>query len=155
MQAAREAGITSTLIGPSFMGLPELASEALTVAGGTYFSEVALGAGHFPNTGQFDAEYAERFGEPPGAFSALAYDAMGVCLDSILRAAQEAGGLPPRALVTQAVRDTKFEGITGPLTFAPNGDRDPAPYFMVQMTAGSPEAWPDNPVFGPYYLSPP
>lgn len=67
-------------------------------------------------------EYARRFGNPPNTFSAVAFDAVNIMLDAIVRA----GPGITRASLRDALAATRdFPGVTGATTFDPE-TREPS-----------------------------
>jgi serine/threonine protein kinase/ABC-type branched-subunit amino acid transport system substrate-binding protein len=154
----REGGVPSVFMGTSALDSVELAEaggEFLLAERGTFVATGYANAPHYPGGPRFAGEYADRFGEPPLNLAPFAYDAMSVCLDAIERAARAVGRLPARDEVTQAVRETKYEGVTGPITFNPHGDREEAPYYVIRVASADPGAWSENPVLGPIFLAQP
>ncbi|HLU09111.1 MAG TPA: ABC transporter substrate-binding protein, partial [Oceanobacillus sp.] len=122
----------------------ELAGDAGV---GTYYTTVAAPPTFYPDAAQYIEDYEETFGEQPQPFSAQAYDSMGIVLAAIAAAAEEAGGLPTREQVAEAVRATEnYEGITGTYTFDDNGDPEYATYVVIEVTSGDPEEWSNNTV---------
>jgi len=76
-----------------------------------------------PETPQFRF-FRGRFGEP-GVYTLAAYDALLVLADALSRAAKETpSGLEvdPASLM-KALKETRLEGLTGPLAFDEKGDR--------------------------------
>ena len=79
----------------------------------------------------FQQRYETRFGEKPGQFAALAYDAMNVLLDSICRA-----GLN-RARIQDALDQVyQYDGVTGPMIFDPN-NKNVSPMYLGTVHDGT------------------
>ncbi len=144
---AREKGVNAIFLGPDGID-----SSELVVLGGDaivdmYYTTVSGPATVYEGTAEFIAAYEERFGEDTQPFSAQAYDSMNICIDGIKRAMEEAGGVPTRAQVAEAVRaTTDFPGITGSVTFNEHGDKTAATYFVLQVLSADPEEWGNNEV---------
>jgi ABC-type branched-subunit amino acid transport system substrate-binding protein len=142
---AREAGITAQFMGPDGLDNAELASIAGDAVLDFHYSTVAAPANVYPAAADFIAQYEERFGEQTQPFTAQAYDAMNICIDGIKRAMEAAGGVPTRAQVAEAVRETTgYAGITGEVTFNSVGDRDVSAYFVMKVTSPDPADWNSN-----------
>ena len=110
-----------------------------------HYSTVAAPATAYPAAADFITQYEERFGEQTQPFSAQAYDSMNICIDGIKRAMEAAGGLPTRAQVAEAVRETAgYAGITGEVTFNSVGDKDVATYFVIKVVSADPAEWNNN-----------
>lgn len=144
---ARAAGYEGIFLGPDGFDSSEFAELAGDAGVGTYYTTVAAPPTFYPDAAQYIEDYEETFGEQPQPFSAQAYDSMGIVLAAIAAAAEEAGGLPTRAQVAEAVRATEnYEGITGTYTFDDNGDPEYATYVVIEVTSGDPEEWSNNTV---------
>jgi branched-chain amino acid transport system substrate-binding protein len=68
----------------------------------------------------FYDSYVEAYGDAPDAWDAYAYQSALIILDSIERAAAE--GPPTRESVLAAMKETDFDGVTGPIQFDEHGD---------------------------------
>lgn len=144
---ARDKGVTAAFMGPDGLDSSELANLGGDAVEGMYYSTVSAPATVYEGAADFIADYEERFGEQTQPFSAQAYDSMNICIDGIKRAMEEAGGVPTRAQVAEAVRaTTDFPGITGNVTFNENGDKTVATYFVLQVQSSDPAEWNNNEV---------
>jgi branched-chain amino acid transport system substrate-binding protein len=90
---------------------------------GCYFTTHYAAAGATGDTKKFIDEYTAAYGYVPDDVAALSYDAARI----ILKAIQDAGLTGDLAKDRQAIRDAianmkDFPGITGKMTFDPNGD---------------------------------
>jgi branched-chain amino acid transport system substrate-binding protein len=90
---------------------------------GWYFSCGCQDASVAPSAKQFTADYKAAFKTDPGTYSSEAYDATNILIDAIKKAA--AAGTVTRAAVNDAVNQTDYTGITGHITFGPDGDLPP------------------------------
>ena len=78
----------------------------------------------------FTERFARRFQAPPDAFASLAYDAMGVLLQSVCRA-----GLN-RGRIRDALTGTEhYKGVTGEMTFDPNC-KNVVPMYLATVKGG-------------------
>lgn len=84
-----------------------------------------------PGTAGFVTAYSKRFGSPPGPYSVYEYDAVKVLADAITRA----GSADPEA-ITEALRTTSYEGLTGPIAFDAKGDRVKTAYVTAVVKDG-------------------
>ena len=84
-----------------------------------------------PGGDEFIANYRERFGEEPGPFATLAYDAIYLLKDAILRA---------DSLETEAVRDAvqtnEFVGLSGSKRFTPYREPYYSNFITMQIING-------------------
>lgn len=79
----------------------------------------------------FSQSYQARYGAPPEQFSALAYDAMNILLQSICRA-----GLN-RARIQDALDQVyQYQGVTGTMRFDPN-NKNVSPMFLATVHQGA------------------
>ncbi len=148
---ARERGYRGIFMGPDGLdssALAEIAGETLTTGGGAYYTTVAGPASAHPGAARFIEDFQARYGHYPQPFAAQAYDAMGICLSGLQRAAVENGGnRPTREQVARAVRATQnYAGITGRLSFDEKGDLEIARYLVIKVTSPDPARWSENPI---------
>lgn len=90
---------------------------------GWYFTCGCQDASVAPSAKQFTADYKAAFSTDPGTYSSEAYDATNILIAAIKTAA--AAGTATRATVNDAVNQTNYQGITGHITFGPDGDLPP------------------------------
>jgi branched-chain amino acid transport system substrate-binding protein len=157
-KAARKAGFRGLCLSGDGFDWSEAAAiggAALLQGEGTCFTTLAGQAGAYPGAARFVADYRAEFGQAPAQFAAQAYDAAAILLDAILRARDDAAGLPTRAAVAAAVRTGgPYEGITGTYAFDEVGDLTEAQYFVVQVGSADPAAWGGNPIVKSLSVSP-
>ena len=87
---------------------------------GWYFSCGCQDASKAPAAQQFSKDYQAKFNTPPSTYSSEAFDATNILVQAIKTA--KAAGSVTRQAVNDAVNKTDYQGITGHLTFASNGD---------------------------------
>jgi branched-chain amino acid transport system substrate-binding protein len=73
-----------------------------------------------PSAKQFTADYKAMFKTDPGTYSSEAYDATNILIAAMKKAAE--AGTVTRQAVNDAVNQTDYQGITGHITFGPDGD---------------------------------
>lgn len=142
---ARAAGYEGLYMGPDGFDSTEFAELSGEAGVGTYYTTVAAPATFYPAAEQFIADYREAYGEDPQPFGAQSYDATAIALLGIQRAIEEAGGMPTRAQVAEAIRATEnYEGLTGTITFDDNGDPEIGLYYVIQVQSADPAEWGNN-----------
>lgn len=160
MLGLRAAGYTGAFLGTEGLDNPPLISQAgpsLLEGGGLYYTISSPPAAYHPDTEQFISDYTDKYGSPPLSFAARAYDATGICLRGIERAIEaKGGGLPTRNEVARAIRRlNNYEGLTGEYDFNREGDPDPVPYYVYQVTTVDLTNWDQNPIIAAYEIPPP
>ncbi len=140
---AREKGIKAKFMGPDGLDSSDLVRIAGKAVVGMYYTSVAGPVTVYPQAKQFAEEYKKKFGKNPEPFSAQAYDATAILIKA-LEAAARGGKTPTRDAVTAAVRDVKYNGITGNIVFDEKGDPRKALYFVLQVASDDPQKWGEN-----------
>lgn len=137
----RTAGIMIPFVTADGSVDPTFIKDAGADANGTY-ATIAVLTGFL--TGQkadaFDASYSAKFHSKPGPYSAYGYDGMYALAD----AAKAAGSLAP-AKVIAALHKLKFKGLTGEVSFAPNGARLGAHFVVLEVSKGAYRLAPTQP----------
>jgi branched-chain amino acid transport system substrate-binding protein len=140
---ARERGVRSRFMGPDGMDSPELVKIAGKAVVGMHYSTLAAPVSAYPQGRRFVDEYQKRFGRSPEPSSVGGHDAAAVALKAIAIAVSRGDRLS-REKVAAALRDVKYEGLTGVIEFDQKGDRRASPYFVVQVASVRPEKWSEN-----------
>ncbi len=144
---ARAAGYEGIFMGPDGFDASDFAELAGPAGVGTYYTTVAAPPTFYPDAAQFIEDYRAKYGEDPQPFAAQAYDSTGIVLAAIMKAAEEASGIPTREAVATTVRATEnYDGITGTYTFDDNGDPELATYVILQVLSADPAEWSNNEV---------
>jgi branched-chain amino acid transport system substrate-binding protein len=124
VKQARELGLDMVIVGSDSWGDPKTLELCGDACEGLYFSTHYAAEGAVGPTKVFIDRYNATYGEIPGDVAALTWDA----LDILLKAIQNTGGLTgDLAKDREAVKDelgkvAGFVGITGKMTFTPDGD---------------------------------
>jgi branched-chain amino acid transport system substrate-binding protein len=124
VQQARELGLEQVIIGSDSWGDPKTLELCGDACEGLFFSTHYAAEGAVGATKDFIDRYEAAHGETPGDVAALTWDA----LDILLKAIQNTGSLSgDLAQDREAVKDelgriAGFVGITGQMTFTPDGD---------------------------------
>ncbi len=148
LRQMREKGIEAQFMGADGLDSSEFVNLAGDAAVGVFFTTTSVPASAFPRAAELQAAYEERFGEQFQSYAAYGYDAMGICLEALERAVENAGGaMPTRADVAAEVRATaNFEGISGVKTFNEIGDLTVAQYVVLQVVSADAADWGQNEV---------
>ena len=142
-KAAREKGIKAKFLGPDGMDSSDLAKIAGKAVVGMYYTSVAGPVTVYPAAKKFAEEYKAKFGKNPEPFAAQSYDATAILIKAIEKAAQ-GGKVPTREAVSAAIRDVKYDGVTGAIVFDGKGDPKQALYFVLQVASADPQKWGEN-----------
>jgi branched-chain amino acid transport system substrate-binding protein len=124
VKQAQELGLPQVIIGSDSWGDPKTLELCGDACEGLYFSTHYAAEGATGATKAFIDRYNADYGEIPGDVAALTWDA----LDILLKAIQNTGGITGNlANDREAVKDelgkvAGFVGITGKMTFTPDGD---------------------------------
>lgn len=131
---ARDRGITAQFLGPDGLDSPDLVKLAGDAVEGMHYTSVAAPVSQFPNAAQFATDYKAAYNSDAPPFSAQAYDASHLCVAAIVKAAADAGGVPTRAQVLEAIKGLPaLTGITGTYKFNDKGDPELATYFVLKV----------------------
>ncbi|MDA8287865.1 MAG: branched-chain amino acid ABC transporter substrate-binding protein [Actinomycetota bacterium] len=129
----RQAGLHIPFVTADGSVDPTFIKDAGAAAQGTYATISVLSSFLTgPAARSFDAGYLKEFHAPPGPYSAYGYD--GVL--ALANAAKKAHSLAP-AKVIAALHHLKFQGLTGSVSFAPNGARLGAHFVVLQVRNGA------------------
>jgi branched-chain amino acid transport system substrate-binding protein len=131
-------------------GLEDDAFKKATLAanaGGTYVTVASVNADQLPTAQTFIQQFKARFTDPAayGAYSANAYDAMNIMIQSI-KSALAAGAATPtssndatgaaafRQAVIDQIAKINYNGVTGTTSFDANGDTTNKIISIYQLT---------------------
>ena len=140
---AREKGVKAKFMGPDGLDSSDLTKIAGKTVVGMNYTSVAGPVSVYPQAKQFAEEYKKKFSKNPEPFAAQAYDATAIAIKAI-EAATKGGKAPTRDAVTAAIRDVRYNGITGSVEFDAKGDPKKALYFVLQVASDDPQKWGDN-----------
>jgi branched-chain amino acid transport system substrate-binding protein len=140
---AREKGVKAKFMGPDGLDSSDLTKIAGKAVVGMNYTSVAGPVSVYPQAKQFAEEYKKKFGKNPEPFAAQAYDSAVIAIKA-LEAATKGGKAPTRDAVTAAIRDVRYNGITGSVEFDAKGDPKKALYFVLQVASDDPQEWGDN-----------
>lgn len=113
----REKGIKSPMLGSDGWDSPELLKAGNAIVG-NYFTNHYSVQSKDQATRQFIAAYKAKYGAPPDALAALAYDATRIFLQALDTANQPKGDEIKAVLAGLK----NFKGATGTISFDKNGD---------------------------------
>ncbi len=124
VRAAKEMGWDKPILGSDSWGGGDLMSLCGDDCKGYYFSTHYAAAGAEGATKAFIDAYTAKYGKTPDDVAALTWDSLGL----MIQAVKDSGGLSgdvkaDRTKVKDALASVKnFPGITGEMTFTPEGD---------------------------------
>lgn len=120
---------------------PTFIKDAGSDANGTYATISVLSSFLTgPAAKAFDKAYVSKFHAQPGPYSAYGYDG----IYALANAAKAAGSLAP-AKVIAALHKLKFAGLTGQVSFAPDGSRLGAHFVVLEVIGGQYKLAPQQP----------
>lgn len=128
LRQAKELGLDTTIIGTDGGFDPQLLKISGDAAEGTYWVTIGWGAEIAnPAVAEFKTAYRLRYGEDPGVYSGLYYDAVNV-LAKALSATPTNG-----ATLANALRRSELRGPTGITSFDEHGDvKKPFSIYRVE-----------------------
>ncbi|MEY4532189.1 MAG: hypothetical protein RLZZ156_2912, partial [Deinococcota bacterium] len=116
-----------------FVGGDGLDGSDLQALGGdmknVFFTTTAVPISSLPAAKGFAQRYNKKFDVSAEGYAAYGYDSARVVIRAIAAAAKK--GKPSREAVAAAVRQVKFQGITGAISFNNRGDLPVAKYVIV------------------------
>ena len=124
VKQAKELGLPQVIVGSDSWGDPKTLELCGDACEGLYFSTHYAAEGAVGATKEFIDKYEAKYGETPGDVAALTWDAFGLLLQAI----QNTGGLTGdlekdrEAVKNELGKIKDFDGITGKMTFTPEGD---------------------------------
>jgi len=124
VKQAKELGLNFPIVGSDSWGDPKTLELCGDACEGLFFSTHYAAEGATGATKEFIDRYNETYGEVPGDVAALTWDGMRI----VLQAIQNTGGLSGdlakdrEAVKNELGKITDFDGITGKMTFTPEGD---------------------------------
>ncbi len=151
----REKGIEAAFLGTDGLDNSELARLAGEAAIGVQYTTVAGPPSEYPAAATMAEDYTAKFGAPAPAFAPQGYDAAGLCIAAIAKAAETAGAKPTREQVNAAMKELgEYNGVTGPIAFDEKGDRSPATYFILEVTSSDPAEFGNSDIVAKLDLGP-
>jgi branched-chain amino acid transport system substrate-binding protein len=124
IRAAKEMGWTKPILGSDSWGGGDLMGLCGDDCKGYYFSSHYAAAGAKGETKKFIDEYTAAYGKTPDDVAALTWDAVGLMVQAIKNTKGLSGDVKAdRTKVKDALVAVKdYPGITGAMTFNPEGD---------------------------------
>ena len=124
VQQAQELGFKGPIVGSDSWGSAETVKLCGEACYGLFFSTHYAAAGATGATKEFIERYEKKYGYIPDDVGALTWDALRIVQTAIENTGQLSGNLKKdRAAVKDALANIKeFDGITGKMTFTPDGD---------------------------------
>jgi branched-chain amino acid transport system substrate-binding protein len=138
-----DTGLTSVkFVGGDGIVDDEFFTQAGSQAEGAYGSVAAPDPTKLDNAKKFVSDYSAAYGKDPSAYSANAYEAMNILLQSVKKAITDNGGklystgTAFRDAVRKAVAATSYDGVIGHTTFDANGDTTNVLLTIFQAQGG-------------------
>jgi len=124
VQSAKEMGWNKPILGSDSWGGGDLMGLCGDACKGYYFSTHYAAAGAKGATKDFIDAYKAAYGKTPDDVAALTWDSLGLMIQAIKDTNGLSGDIATdRAKVKDSLADIKnFPGITGEMTFTPDGD---------------------------------
>lgn len=91
-------------------------------------SEAGMPLSRMPRGAEFEKRFVDRFKVPINAYAPFAYDAVYIIVDAMKRS-----NSTDRAKILAAMPATKFDGVTGDISFDPHGDLTRAAVTVYQF----------------------
>ena len=121
----KRLGIHARLLGGDSVQTPEFIRLAGDAADGVYSSACGVPRDRMPGFTDFNTRYKARFNTEVQVYSPYEYDAVHVLVDAMKRA----GSTDPKVFLPEIAK-TDYHGVTGRVSFDPQGDiRDGAVTF--------------------------
>jgi branched-chain amino acid transport system substrate-binding protein len=137
----RRAGVEVPILGGDAMSSPALITSGGRAAEGTVVSSFFHASEPRTEVQRFTAAFERRYGLQPDVGSAIGYDAVHL----LAHAMRSAGSTAPDP-IARALRDVRdWQGVTGPVTFGPNGDLLSRRIVKLVVKDGAFEYLPDAP----------
>jgi branched-chain amino acid transport system substrate-binding protein len=124
VQQAQELGFKGPIVGSDSWGSAETVKLCGEACYGLFFSTHYAAAGATGATKEFIDRYEKKYGYTPDDVGALTWDSLRIVQTAIENTGKLTGNLEKdRAAVKDALANIKeFDGITGKMTFTPDGD---------------------------------
>ena len=124
VKQAKELGLTQVIVGSDSWGDPKTLELCGDACEGLYFSTHYAAEGATGATKTFIDAYKAKYGETPGDVAALTWDALGILLQAVKNTGGLTGDLAKdrEAVMKQLGQIKDFDGITGKMSFTPEGD---------------------------------
>lgn len=130
IRQAKEVAPSLRLTGGDGTTVPTVVEAAGAAAEGFVATTSPL-PGFLPSDDLFTQAYSQRFGRAPGPYSVYEYDAVKVLANAVFWA----GSTDPKHIV-EALGTTRYEGLTGDISFDAKGDRETAIYVTAVVRDG-------------------
>ena len=130
LKQLRELGLKSHFFAADPAFLPDLITTAGPAnAAGAIVSFQAPPYNSTPRLAKFSDDYKKAFNEEPGPYSAYGYNEASI----IIAAMQRAGADVSRESIVNELRDTKLDGLMGPVEFDAKGELKQPSLFLYKV----------------------
>lgn len=117
------------------IGNDQFLKDAGSAADNSYYTVAAVNAEALPEAKQFIQDYKAAFKSDIGSYSANAYDAAGIIVAAIAKAAA-AGGVTREAVRANVAATKDYKGVIGTTSFDENGDTTNRIISIYKITGG-------------------
>jgi len=129
VRQVKEIGLNVPLFGGDNWGSPEFRNIAGNSAEGVFYTAPSESTN--PTFSEFAQRYQAKYGEAPDVFGAYSYDAAIAIFKAI-----ETAGTTDTHKVREALLKVAFEGVSGEISFRPNGDLQSEAYTKKTIKNG-------------------
>lgn len=144
VKSLRAAGVKATFMGGDGLDSPSFLQRAGIAGAGVVYSTGFGPVSAFSNALDFTDRYKAAYKTAPSGVAVYSYDAMMVLLEGIKAAANQAGRVPTRAQVSEAVRKvnlpacfsadkSKCMTVTGAVNFSNTGERQRSRLLIMRF----------------------
>ena len=127
-RTVKRLALNATLIGSDGWDSPDLLAGGVEPFAGVYFANHFWVGSNEPRVQKFVEDYRTKYGVPPDAGAATAYDAARLLFDAFKRARST-----DKSAVRNALANTKdFPGVTGKITIDANRNAQ-VPVYMLRI----------------------
>ena len=131
MRQMRQLGVAAKFLGGDGVRTPQFITLAGPDAEGAYASTPGLPIAKMPKGPEFQAKFTAKYG-PIQQYAPYAYDAAYV----LVNAMEKAGSADPKKFLP-VLRQTDYQGVTGPIRFDARGDLTQGSITLYQVQKGA------------------
>jgi len=128
----RQAGVTAIFFGTDGLKSSRYLETAQYPFEGPYHSNASTDVSVKESAQEFKLAFEQRFGQIYSVYSAEAYDAANLLINAVVRS----NGVTLKAVLEQVARMQNYPGITGPISFDHNGDRQNPEIGFYELKPG-------------------
>ena len=141
---SRDAGFTGQFLGPDGMDSSDLLRIGGDAVKGMHYTTTAGPASVFPDAAKFVEDYKTRFTINPEPYAVESYASTQILLAAVERVIDSGAELTRKAVAEEVRKTVDFKTIAGTYTLDANGDPTEATYYVLEVSAATPEEWSTN-----------